>query len=101
MIVPARHIVIVDQRVHGCFLDRLHNAGKNWIEQIVRDCFNRMCDVIGVRDLWIGCGKGNKQIAGAVSGDAAGARESKRDAARQSFQLMRQQRRVGCDHRDA
>ncbi len=75
MIVPTGHALIVDQSINDGFLGCLNSRGENWIHQIVRNCFNRMRKLLGLRSAGIGSGKCDEQIAGAVSGNAARPRE--------------------------
>jgi hypothetical protein len=54
MIVPAGHALVIDQCVHDRFLGCLDDGSEDRIETIVRNCFNRMRDLIRIRDVRIG-----------------------------------------------
>ena len=72
MIIAAGHIAVIDERIHDRFFCGLHHAGKNRIEQIVRNRFDRMSEFIRIGDIWIRRRKGDEQIAGTISGNTAG-----------------------------
>ena len=53
MIIAASHVAVIDERVHDRFFCRLDHAGENRIEQIVRNRFDRMRELVGIRDVWV------------------------------------------------
>src|SRR2546428_5820844 len=97
----SRVYTLINQSVNDPFFSRLDDAGEDRIHQIVRNRFDRMGDLIGIRDLRISGGECDEQIARSVSGNGASARESERDPASEPFQLMRQERRIGRNDRYA
>ena len=48
MIVAAGHALIGDERIYDRFLGCLHDGSEDWIEAIVRNCFNRVRNLVGV-----------------------------------------------------
>src|SRR6266516_4486067 len=100
MIVASRHVVIVDERVNDRFFGRLHNCLKDRIEPIVGNCFNGVCEQVGVRGVRIRGGKGDEQIARTISGNASRAGETERRATGEAFQLVRQKRRISRNDDD-
>ncbi len=101
MIVRAGHRLIVHKRIHDCFFRRLHDAAKDRVHQIVWDRLDRMGNLIWIGNVGIRRRKGDKQVAGPISRNTAGARETEGRATREPFELIRQQRRIGRDHDDA
>ncbi len=71
----------------------------DWIDGIVGEHLqvHNLLAAVGVR---IGSGKRDKDIAGAVAGNAPVSAKTERDAACESFQLMRKQWRVGSNDDD-
>src|SRR5205823_13242704 len=65
-------------------------------------CRGRSCRGyrLGVGGMRIAGGEGDEQIAGTVAGNATGPGETKGSTASQAFQLMREKRRVCCNHDD-
>src|SRR5260370_14762444 len=59
-----------------------------------------MSELIWIGKVRMGSGKGDEQVAGPISRNTAGARETEGRATRETFYLIRQQRRVGRDHHD-
>ena len=95
MIIAAGHVSVIDQRVHDRFFCRLHHACENRIQQIVWNGFDRMCDSsrIGRRSGFAVENAMNKSPE-PFPEYAAGAGQAERGATRQTFQLVRQQRRI-------
>src|SRR6266550_4396098 len=80
--------------------DAFDGGGEKRVHQVVRHGLNGTNRWFGVGGMRIGGGEGNEQIAGAVAGNAPGPGETERSAAGQTFQLMREKRRVCCNHDD-
>src|SRR5438105_14887664 len=100
VVVAAGHVVVIDQGVNDGFFGSFDCGGEERVHQIVWHDFDGANRWLGVAGVWVGGGEGNEQIAGAVAGNAAGAGETERSTAGQTFQLMREKRRVGCNHDD-
>src|SRR6266487_7116103 len=95
VVVAADHIVVIDQGVDDGFFGSFDGGGEKRVHQIVRHGFDSANRWFGVSGMGVGGGEGDEQIAGAVAGNAAGAGKTERSAAGQTFQLMREKRRVG------
>src|SRR6266545_4544840 len=93
--------MIVDQRVHDCFLGGLHDAGEKRVHEVIWNCLHVVCDLVRICGVWIRSRKGDEQIARAISGNRSRPSEAERDTARESLQLIREQRSIRRDHGDA
>src|SRR5438105_3331593 len=100
VVVAADHIVVIDQGVGDGFFCRFDGGGEKRVHQVVRHDFNGTNRWLGVGGVRVGSREGDEQIAGAVAGNAAGAGETERSTAGQTFQLMREKRRVGRNDND-
>src|SRR5438105_6213081 len=100
VVVAANHVVVVDQGVDDGFFGRFDSGGEEWVHQVVRHGLDGASRWLGVGGMRVGGGEGEEEIAGAVAGNAAGAGKTERSTAGQTFQLMREKRRIGCDHND-
>src|SRR5438874_3055821 len=100
VVVAADHVVVIDQGVDDGFLGSFDGGGEKRVHQVVRQGFDGANRRFGVGGMRVGGGEGDEQIAGAVVGNAAGAGKTERSATGQTFQLMREKRRVCCNHDD-
>src|SRR5882724_1532707 len=99
MILNAGHGFGGDHGVDDGFFGGLHGSGENGIELVVGQHF-QVDDAVGGSSAGVGGGEGNEDVAGAVAGNAAVAAKSERDAAREAFELLRDERRVRGNHDD-
>src|SRR3984893_19205455 len=88
-----------DHCVDNGFLGSLHRSSEEQLNFFVGQHF-QIHDVICKRDVGVGGGKSDKNVAGTVAGNTSIASEAQSDAASQALQLMGQQWRVGGDHHD-
>src|SRR5438552_8735068 len=98
MVIAANHIVIIDERVNDCFFHPFYRRGEERVHRIIWHGLDCSRGGIGIGRVRIRRGKCHKQIAGTVSGNAPRARQAKRSAPRQSFQLMEHKRRISSDY---
>ena len=98
MAIPARHALVRDEGIHGRFFHNLNGGVEKRVQSIVRNGLDGTSRLGRVGGAGIGGRKRDEQISGAVAGNTARARQTQRGAASEAFELMRQQRRVRCDH---
>src|SRR6266404_5958426 len=99
MIFDAGHSFGGDNGVDDGFFSGLNSGGENGIELVVGQHF-QVDDVVGSSGAGIGGGESDEDIAGAIAGNAAVAAEPERDAAREAFELVRDERGVRGNHDD-
>src|SRR5882724_8178363 len=91
MIFDAGHGFGGDHGIDDGFFSSLDGGAENGIEFVVGQHF-QVDDVVSSGR--IGGGEGDKNIAGAVAGNAAVAAESERNAASEALKLVRNERSV-------
>src|SRR5690349_13335232 len=99
MIFDARHGVGGDHGVDDGFFDGLDSSREDRFDQIVGKHLDAD-DVIGGFGIGISGGESDEDIAGAVARNAAVATETEGNAARETLELMRDERNVGGDDDD-
>src|SRR6266403_6181246 len=99
MIFNAGHGFGGDHGIDDCFFSGLHSGAKNGIELVVGQHF-QVDHMVGGGSAGIGSGERDKNVAGAVARNAAGAAESERNAPCESLELMRDERGVRGNHDD-
>ena len=87
VILDAGHGFGGDHSVDVGFFGGLDRGGEDGLDLIVVQHF-QIDDVVGSGGAGIRGGKGDENIAGAVTGDAAVASEPERNAASEALQLM-------------
>src|SRR5256885_10750295 len=100
MVVATDHVLVIDQSVDDGFFGSFDRGGEKRVHQVVRHGFDGANRWLGVGGMRVGGGESDKQIAGTAAGNATGASEAQRSAAGQTFQLMREKRRVSRDNDD-
>src|SRR6266850_5854336 len=97
MIFNAGHGFGGDHGVDDGFFGSLDGGSENGIDLVVGQHL-QVDDAVGGGSAGIGGGEGDEDVAGAVAGNAAVAAESQRNAAREAFELMRDERSVRGNH---
>src|SRR6266436_9112414 len=99
MIFDAGHGFGGDHGVDDGFFGGVDGSAENGIEPVVGQHF-QVDDVVGGGSAGIGSGEGDEDVAGAVAGNAAVAAKTKRNAPREAFELVHDERRVRGHHDD-
>src|SRR5256885_11429478 len=86
-----------DHCVHDGFFDRLHRSSENGVQFAIRKHFE-IRDFLFFARTNVRGGKRNENISRTVAGNTSVAAEAKRNAPRETLQLMRQKRRIGRNH---
>src|SRR2546422_71296 len=99
MIFDAGHGFGGDHGVNDGFFGGLDGGGEDGIELVVGQHF-QVDDAVGSGSAGVGGGESDEDVAGTVAGNAAVAAESERNAPRQAFELVRDERSVRGNHDD-
>src|SRR5438067_13888878 len=98
VVLDTRHGFGGYHRIDDRFFDGFDCTFENWVESFVGEHLYGG-ETFGFGGTRVGRGEGDENIAGTVAGDTAIAAESQRDAARETLELMGNERRVrGDDH---
>ena len=99
VVIDAGHGFGGDHGVDDGFFRGLDGGGEDGLDLVVGQHF-QVDDVVSSSSARIGSGEGDEDVAGAIAGNAAIAAESERNAAREAFELVRDERSVRGNNDD-